>query len=78
MKEIIKPYNEYATMHYKLAYSTDTRKRVKATHYCCYYGDRCLTNPTSYALCQENLKQYKMMGVQFPDKTKFSIKPAKT
>lgn len=78
MDKINKPFNEFQQMNYRIAYSTDTRVKTKATHYVVKYGDRALCNPTTYALCQENLKQFKMMGVQFPDKSKFSIKPAKT
>lgn len=70
--EIKKPYNPYQEQAYRLAYSTDTRKRAKATHYVVKYLNETLTNPTSYALSQISLKEFRMMS-RFTDKTQLRI-----
>lgn len=75
---IKKPYNEYASMNYKLAYSTDSSKKIKATHYVCMYGNRVLTTPMSYAECVNYRKILYQMGVEFKNKELLTIKPYKS
>lgn len=78
MSEIEKPYNEYAAMNYRLAYSTNTTKRVKAKsdYFVVKYKNETLTNPTNYALAQVSIKEFRMMS-QFTNKELLTIKPYK-
>lgn len=77
MSEVNKPYNSYQESFYRLAYSTSPRKRIKASHYVCMYGDKVLTNGKSYPQCVEDRKIFLQMGVQFPNKELLTIKPYK-
>lgn len=77
MKEITKPFNEYATMHYKLAYSSNPNKRTRVTHWQLTYGKQVLTPPQHYSLCVKALNQCKMMGLVYPKKELLVIKPSK-
>ena len=54
----------------------NTKPRVKHLFWAVHYGTTQITTPLSYAICVNKLKEYKTMGVQFPDKNKFAIKPA--
>lgn len=69
-------YNQYQTMNYKLAYSTDIGKREKVSHWAVYYGNRQLTTPMNYALCKTNLNNFKMQGIEFPNRELLKIRPA--
>lgn len=39
------------------------------------YGKRVLDYNLPYPIAVTRMKEYKMKGIEFPDKTKFSIKP---
>ena len=73
----MKQYNDYQTMHYKLAYSTNPQKREKVTHWAVYYKDMQLTEPAHYAICANKIKEFKMQGLKFPNKELLTIRPAK-
>ena len=66
-------YNPYQTLSYTAKYGSP-KPKVKHTHYVVMYGDRVLTKPMYYSGCQVELKQFKMMGLIYTDKTKFKIK----
>jgi 5-methylcytosine-specific restriction endonuclease McrBC regulatory subunit McrC len=68
-------FNAYQTFAYTVKYG-NTKPRVKHLFWAVYYGTNQITTPLSYAICVNKLKEYKTMGVQFPDKNKFAIKPA--
>lgn len=79
MKDIVKPYNEYQTAHFKLAYSTNPAKRRKinsGTHWHVEYNGRVLTQPLPMPLAQEQLKQFRMMGREYPNKELLKVKPS--
>jgi hypothetical protein len=66
-------YNPYQTLSYTAKYGSP-KPKVKHTHYVVMYGDRVLTKPMYYSRCQVELKQFKMQGLIYTDKTKFKIK----
>jgi hypothetical protein len=66
-------YNPYQTLSYTAKYGS-TAPKVKHTHYVVMYGDRILTKPMYYSGCQLELKQFKMQGLIYTNKTKFKIK----
>jgi hypothetical protein len=66
-------YNPYQTLSYTAKYGSP-KPKVKHTHYVVMYGDRVLTKPMYYSGCQMELKQFKMQGLIYTDKTKFKIK----
>jgi len=51
----------------------NVKQQPKSTHWVVKYGDRILTKPMHYSGCQLELKQFKMQGILYPDKTKFKI-----
>jgi hypothetical protein len=65
-------YNAWQTLSYTAKYGSP-KPKVKHTHYVVMYGDRILTKPMYYSGCQVELKQFKMQGVLYPDKSKFKI-----
>ena len=66
-------YNSYQTLSYTAKYGSP-KPKVKHTHYVVTYNGITLTKPLSYALAQMELKQFKMQGLIYTDKTKFKIK----
>lgn len=65
-------YNPYQSLEYTAKYGSP-KPKIKHTHYVVKYGDKVLTKPMYYSGCQVELKQFKMMGLVYPDKTKFKI-----
>ena len=65
-------YNAWQTLSYTAKYGSP-KPKVKHTHWVVTYNGRILTKPTSYALSQVELKQFKQMGLTYPDKNKFKI-----
>ena len=65
-------YNPYQTLSYTAKYGS-TAPKVKHTHYVVMYVDRILTKPMYYSGCKLELKQFKMQGLIYTDKTKFKI-----
>jgi len=65
-------YNPYQTLSYTAKYGSP-KPKVKHTHFVVTYNGIALTKPMSYALSQMELKQFKMQGILYPDKTKFKI-----
>jgi len=66
------PYNPYQTLSYTAKYGSP-KPKVKHTHWVVTYNGSILTKPLSYALAQVELKQFKQMGLTYPDKNKFKI-----
>ena len=52
------------------------KPRTKQSFWSVYYGTTQLTTPLSYPICVTKMKEYRMMGIQFPNKKKLSIRPA--
>lgn len=68
-------FNPYQTIAYTAKYG-NTKPRTKTLFWAVHYGTTQITTPLSYAICVNKLKEYRTMGLQFPDKTKLAIKPA--
>lgn len=68
-------YNEWQRLNYVTKYG-NIKPRTKQLFWAVYYCTTQITTPLSYAICVNKVKEFKMMGIQFPDKSKFSIKPA--
>lgn len=65
-------YNPYQTLSYTAKYGSP-KPKVKHTHWVVMYGEVILTKPMYYSGCQVELKQFKQMGLIYPDKNKFKI-----
>lgn len=65
-------YNEYQTLSYTAKYGSP-KPKVKHTYFVVSYGKVILSKPMYYSGCQVELKVFKQMGIQYPDKTKFKI-----
>jgi len=65
-------YNDWQTFNYLSKYG-NPKPKVKHTYFVVKYGDRIITRPMYYSGCQLELKQFKMQGILYPDKTKFKI-----
>lgn len=54
-------YNDWQTFNYLVKYGSP-KPKIKPTHWQVYYKNEPITQPLSYALCQNYLKQFKAMG----------------
>lgn len=75
MKHKFKTFEELNTY---LRYNVPPEDRKPHTgNWSLFYGTICLLENKPYSACKEQEKQFRMKGIEYPDKSKFKIKPHK-
>jgi len=66
-------FNDYQSLEYRARYG-NTKPKEKVTHWCVFYKDKAITMPSSYAIAQGQIKNFKVQGKVY-NKTMLKIKP---
>lgn len=78
MKPIV--VKDFAQLNYalKAGHAPKPSKGKHTGNWSLYYGCFLLESDKTYSACMKLMTEYKMQGMRYPNKDKFSIKPYKS